>query len=67
MMGLFRIYLIGSQDPLDVELPVSDLSTVKRELLSERYLEGRMRPTDGDGEYLGVLIPATRLQLILQL
>ena len=66
-MGFFRIYLTGSQEALDVELPVSDLSTVKQRLLRERYLEGRVRPTDGDGEYVGVLIPATRLQLILEL
>ena len=66
-MGFFRIYLTGSQEALDVELPVSELSAVKRGLLRERYLEGKVRPTDGDGEYVGVLIPATRLKLILEL
>ncbi len=66
-MGLFRIYLTGSPQALEVELPVSDLRSLKRGLLSERYLEGRVRPTDGAGECAGVLIPATKLQLILEL
>lgn len=66
-MGLFRVYLTGSQQAIDVELAASDLRTLKRGLLNERFLEGRVRPEDGDGVCSGVLIPTARLQLILEL
>lgn len=66
-MGLFRIYLTGSQQSLDVELAVSDLQSLKRGLLNERYLEGRVQSADGDVECMGVLIPAAKLELILEL
>lgn len=66
-MSLFRVYLSGSTQALDVEFAASGIDELKRGLLHERYLQGRVESLNNGTDYAGILIPASRVQLILEL
>lgn len=65
-MARFRIYLVGSLQPLDVDLPASDAAELNEIASRSRFLEGYMVETDHSGVCPGVLIPTCRLQLVVE-
>lgn len=66
-MASFRVFLVGAQQALDVELSVRNLDELKRGLLHDRYLQGYLDQPDENGDCAAVLIPASRLQMVLAL
>ncbi|GAA5056371.1 hypothetical protein GCM10023208_21030 [Erythrobacter westpacificensis] len=66
-MARFHIFLVGSSHGVDVELAARDLSELREDLLHDRYLQGHMEQPDEKGVCAGVLIPASRLQMVLEL
>lgn len=65
-MARFKLFLIGTPQPLDVEFPASNVSDLNEVASRARFIEGNMAEPDADGVYPGVLIPTCRLQMILE-
>jgi len=65
-MARFRVFLTGCPQPLDVDLPASDVAELNQIASSVRFLEGHMAEADHDGVYPGVLIPTCRLQMVIE-
>ena len=65
-MARFRLFLVGTSESLDVECWAKDLAELERELKCQRFLRGRISEPDGNGECKAVLIPAGRIQLIVE-
>lgn len=65
-MARFRLHLIGSPQPLAVDLPASDVAELVEIASRVRFLEGNLSDADSDGVCAGVLIPTCRVQLIIE-
>jgi hypothetical protein len=65
-MARFRVFLTGCPQPLDVDLPASDVAQLNVIASTVRFLEGHMAEADHDGVYPGVLIPTCRLQMVIE-
>lgn len=65
-MARFRVFLIGCNQPLDVDLPARDVVDLNAMASTVRFLEGHMAEADHDGVCPGVLIPTCRLQMVLE-
>lgn len=65
-MARFRLFLIGCNQPLEVDLPVSGVAELNQMAATCRFLEGYMAEADGDGVCPGVLIPTSRLQMVVE-
>lgn len=65
-MARFRIFLIGCNQPLDVDMPASDVAELTQIASTCRFLEGHMAEADQDGVCPGVMIPTCRLQMVLE-
>jgi hypothetical protein len=67
VMGRFRIFLVGSPQAIDVDLPASDAAELNEIASRSRFLDGYMAEADRDGVCPGVLIPTSRLQMIIEM
>jgi len=65
-MARFRVFLVGSPEPLDVDLPAGDAAELKEIASRSRFLDGYMAEADQDGVCPGVLISTCRLQMIIE-
>lgn len=65
-MARFRVFLIGCNQPLEVDLPASDVMQLNAVASTVRFLEGHMAEADHDGVCPGVLIPTCRLQMVVE-
>lgn len=65
-MARFKLFLIGTPLPLDVEFQASSVSELSEYASRARFVEGHMAEPDADGVYPGVLIPTCRLHMILE-
>ena len=65
-MARFKLFLIGTPQPLDVEFLASSVSELMESASRARFIEGHMAEPDPDGVYPGVVIPTCRLQMILE-
>jgi hypothetical protein len=65
-MARFRVFLTGCPQPLDVDLPASDVAELNQIASSCRFLQGHMAEADHDGVCAGVLIPTCRLQMVME-
>lgn len=65
-MGVFRFHLIGSSQPLDVEIDAQAISDLDAILSRQRFVEGRMTQPDSDGLFAGVLIATSRIQCVIE-
>lgn len=65
-MARFRIFLIGSPTPLDVDLPINSVAELHEIASRSRFIEGHMAEPDLSGVCPGVLIPTCRLQMVLE-
>jgi hypothetical protein len=65
-MAQFRVFLVGVPQPLQVDLPAGSASELVEIASRVRFLEGHMVEADSDGVCAGVLIPTSRLQLVIE-
>lgn len=65
-MARFKLFLIGTPLPLEVELAASSVSELMESASRARFIEGNMAEPDAEGVFPGVLIPTCRLQMILE-
>jgi hypothetical protein len=65
-MARFRIFVTGSPQPIDVDLPVGSITELSGVASRSRFLEGHVADADSDGIYAGVLIPTYRIQFIIE-
>lgn len=65
-MAHFRVFLIGVPHPLQVDLPVGSVIELNEIASRVRFLEAHMLEADSDGVCAGVLIPTSRLQLVIE-
>ena len=66
VVARFRIFLIGTNVPLDVDLPVNSVTELHEIASRSRFIEGHMSEPDLDGLCPGVLIPTCRLQMVVE-
>lgn len=66
-MASFRILLIGSSEPLFLDLPASNVDALCELMRHERYVTGHMTTPDHEGVCPGVLLPACRIQLVTEI
>jgi len=65
-MGIFRFHLIGSAQPVELEVAAATVSDLNVAMSCQRFLEGRMTQPDGDGVLLGMLIATSRIQCVVE-
>lgn len=65
-MARFRIFLIATPQPLEVDLPVESVAELNEIASRSRFLEGHMAEPDEDGVCPGVLIPTCRIQMAME-
>ena len=66
-MARFRIFLVGAQQPIEVDLPACDITALNLAASHARFLEGYLADADHDGVCPGVLIPTARLQMAVEM
>lgn len=66
MMGTFRFHMIGTAQPVELEVAASSISDLNAMLSCQRFLEGRLTQPDGDGVLAGVLIATSRVQCVVE-
>ena len=65
-MASFRICLIGQHQPLEVDLPFTDLEDLGVEASRAKFIIGHMTKPDEDGVCRGVLIAINRIQCVFE-
>jgi hypothetical protein len=65
-MAAFRICLIGSSQPLVVDLPASDINALAQDVGGTRFLIGHLTEPDEHGVCPGVLIQTNRIQCVFE-
>ena len=65
-MARYRLFLIGSNSPLEVDLPARIVAELNEIASCARFLEGHMAEADSSGVCPGVLIPTCRLQMVIE-
>ncbi|MBP6362342.1 MAG: hypothetical protein KA233_00865 [Novosphingobium sp.] len=65
-MATFRVCLIGQHQPLEIDLPFSNLGDVGVESTRAKFLIGHMTKPDEDGVCRGVLISTGRIQCVFE-
>lgn len=66
MMATFRFHLIGTAQPVDLEVAASTISELNEIVSRQRFIEGRMTEPDGDGVLAGVLLATSRIQCVVE-
>lgn len=65
-MASFRICLVGSSQPLLVDLSASSIDELVREAAASRFLAGHMVEPDEHGCLPGVMIQTSRIQVAFE-
>jgi len=65
-MATFRFHLIGSVQPVDLEVAATTVGDLNEMISCRRFLEGRLTQPDGDGVLLGMLIATSRIQCVVE-
>lgn len=65
-MGIFRFHLMGSRQPIDLEVAASTIGDLDELLSCRRFVEGRMVEADSDGVLLGMLIATSRIECVVE-
>lgn len=66
-MGRFKFCLIGSPQAPILELHARNVCELHHSLGCSRYIEGRMVEIEGEPTDCPVLIPANRIQIVMEL
>ena len=64
-MSNFRVFLIGSPEPLDLDLPAHDLADLMELASRSRFIVGSFE-ADNDGLLRGVMVPTNRIHLVVE-
>lgn len=65
-MGTFRFHLIGSCEPVELEVAASTIGDLNAMLSCQRFVEGSLTVPDGDGVLLGMLISTSRIACVVE-
>ena len=65
-MATFRIFLIGNNQPLVVDLPAASVSDLIDLASRTKFVEGVMAEGDEDGVCCGVMFQTCRIQLAIE-
>lgn len=65
-MATFRIFLIGTSQPLLVDLPAASVAELSDLASVGRFITGMMAEPDEEGVCLGVMLQACRIQLAVE-
>lgn len=65
-MGTFRFHMIGTAQPVELEVAASSISDLNAMLSCQRFVEGRLTQPDDDGLLAGVLIATARIQCVME-
>ncbi|APR51850.1 hypothetical protein CA223_07630 [Sphingomonas koreensis] len=65
-MASFKLFLIGSNEPLVADLSAASVAELHHVLSTARFVEGPLSIPDDYGVCSGVLIPTSRIQLIVE-
>ena len=65
-MGVFRFHLIGSHQPVEIEVAATNISDLGDLITRQRFLEGRLTQPDDDGVLSGMLIATSRIQCVVE-
>ena len=66
-MARFMFALVGTSQAPVLELPVASVAELKAAISRARFIDGVMVEIDGQGVHCPVLIPACRIQMIMEL
>lgn len=66
-MGLFRVFLTGSSEPIDVALEAKDIFSLELLLRNTRFILAQHTETSDDGVQRRLLIPVSRIQLVVEM
>ena len=66
VMATFRFHLIGTAQPLVLDVAASDISDLNEIVSRQRFVEGRLTEADGDGVLLGMLVATSRIQIVCE-
>lgn len=65
-MARFKLFLIGSPQPLLVDLPVSGVMELNDHASRCRFITGNLSDPDNNGVCSGLMIPTSRIQLVVE-
>ena len=66
VMATFRICLIGSPQPLVVDLAATSIAHLGAEVSTSRFVVGHMAEPDENGVCPGVMIQTSRIQCVFE-
>jgi hypothetical protein len=66
-MATFRFHLIGSHQPIELEVSAVTISDLNEMISRQRFLEGRLTEPTEDGVLLGALVATARIQCVMEL
>ena len=65
-MSAYLFVLTGSDQKFLLEVEASSLTDLAQDLSCNRFLVGRMRAVDGEGTSRGVVVPVSRIGMIVE-
>lgn len=65
-MATFRVHLIGSNQPLLVDLPAANIADLIALASRTKFISGMMAEADEDGVCCGVMFQTCRIQLAVE-
>ena len=65
-MATFRFHMIGSGQPVEVDVAAQTIGDLNEIITRQRFVEGRLTQPDCDGVLPGVLLATSRIQCVLE-
>lgn len=65
-MGCIRLFLIGTSQPLDVDLPARDIQELEAMMSATKFVTGTKTEPDKDGVCPAFLVPTYRIQCVIE-
>lgn len=66
-MARFMFALIGTPQTPILDLPVRTVAELNQAIARARFVDGLMVEIDGEGVHCPVLIPVSRIQMVMEL
>lgn len=65
-MGRFRLFLIGTAQPLDVDLSACNVQELVAVMSTAKFITGTVAEPDEDGVCAPFLVPTCRIQCVIE-
>ena len=65
-MATFRVYLVGSNQPLLVDLPVSNVTDLIGLASHTKFIVGTLAEANEHGVYAGIMFPTCRIHAAIE-